>query len=127
MLLLLIWKAFRSNKEVDHKLVYWVGIILAITASISYFTGPTTAEWVKTHFEAYSKDLVENHALWGRIGFTTSILNGLVSIMAIANYFQGEKPHKSIPWIVFCLVIVSAIIYTYTAHLGGLIRRPDLI
>lgn len=127
LLILLVWKASQSKKEVDYKWVYWFGILIAIVASISYFTGPTTAEWVKTHFVGYSKDLVQNHALWGRIGFTTSILNGLISIMAIANYMQGEKPHKAIPWIVICLVILSTLIYTYTAHLGGLIRRPDLM
>lgn len=108
-------------------MVYWVGILIAVVASITYFTGPPTAEWVKTHFETYSKDLVENHALWGRMGFTTSILNGLISIMAISNYLQGEKPHKSIPYIVLLMGLLTAGIFIYTAQLGGLIRRPDLL
>jgi len=121
------WKSLRSKSDLDYKLVFLLSIVLAIFASISYFSGPATAEWVKSHTADYQQNLVENHALLARIGFIFSILNGLLGIMAIANYLQGEKPHKAIPWVLFCLIIISLIVYTYTAHLGGLIRRPDLM
>ncbi len=104
-----------------------MSILLAAVTSISYFTGPNTAEWVKNQVSNYPKTLVENHALIGRIGFIISFLNGLLGVMAVANYLQGEKPHKAIIWILFCLVILSLVVFTYTAHLGGLIRRPDLM
>lgn len=95
-------------------------------ASIAYFTGPATAEWVKEEISNYSKNLVENHALWGRVGFIMSILTGILGIVAITNYAQDEKPHQAIPWILFFILLINVLVFTYTAHLGGLIRRPDL-
>ncbi len=122
------WKAIRSKKTTHyHKLYYWGSIILAVSASIAYFTGPATAEWIKNNITTYSKDLVENHALWGRIGFIVSILSGLLGVMAISNYAQGERPHKAIPWILFIILLLNVCIFAYTTHLGGLIRRPDLL
>lgn len=100
---------------------------MAVGASITYCTGPNTAEWVKSHISNYSQSLVENHALYARFGFIISFLCGLLGIMGMANYWQEEKPHKAIPWILFCLVIINLLVFAYTAHLGGLIRRPDLI
>ena len=121
------WKAIRSNKTTDYKNFYWGSLLLAIVASIAYFTGPATADWVKEQMTVYSKELVENHALWGRFGFTSSILSGVLGIMAIANYAQEEKPHKAIPWMIFFIILLNILIFAYTAHLGGLIRRPDLV
>lgn len=111
----------------DLKVFYWGNILLAVAASIAYFSGPATAEWVQQQVSNYSKDLIENHALLGRIGFTTSILSGVLGIMAVANYAQGEKPHKSIPWILVFILLITLLLFAYTAHLGGLIRRPDLL
>jgi len=127
LLLLLGFKSIRTKKLSDLKVFYWGNILLAVVASIAYFTGPATAEWVQQQVTNYSKDLVENHALLGRIGFITSILSGVLGIMAVANYAQGEKPHKSIPWVLVCILLLTVLIFAYTAHLGGLIRRPDLI
>lgn len=127
LVLIMGWKAIRSKKTTDYKKFYWGSLLLAIVASIAYFTGPSTADWVKEHIAIYSKELVENHALCGRFGFTSSILSGVLSIMAIANYAQKEKPHKAIPWMVFFIILLNILIFSYTAHLGGLIRRPDLV
>lgn len=98
-----------------------------MTASISYFTGPATAEWVKLQVSNYPKTLVENHALIGRIGFIISFFNGLLGVMALANYLQEEKTHKVVPWVLFGFIMISILVFSYAAHLGGLIRRPDLM
>ncbi len=119
-------KAIRNQDITTYKGFYWASILMAITASIAYFTGPETAVWVKAHISDYNKDIVENHALWGRIGFSVGILAGLLGVMSIANYAQEEKPHKSIPWILLVITVLLVIIFGYTAHLGGYIRRPDL-
>jgi uncharacterized membrane protein len=127
LLLAFGWKAIHSKLATDYKVYYWSSLFIAIASSIAYFTGPLTADWVKEQYTNYSKDFVENHALWGRIGFVTSVLGGVLSIMALANYAQDEKPHKSIPWILLIILLLTVLLFTYTAHLGGLIRRPDLL
>jgi len=50
-----------------------------------------------------------------------------LALMVILNYAQEEKPHKSIPWILIGIILVNVLILSYTAHLGGMIRRPDLM
>lgn len=127
--LLLIWVISNLKMQSNNqwKWIYSTGILLAILTSLSYFTGPATADWVKILLSTYPQNLVENHALWGRFGFIVQILIGLMGIMALANALQDEKPYKSIAYILLFLLIINTFILVYTAHLGGLIRRPDLI
>lgn len=127
LLLFMGVKALKSQKTPQLKAFYQGSIILAVFASIAYFTGPSTSDWVKAVFSDYSQDMVENHALWGRFGFTSSILSGLIGIMAISSYLQEEKPHKAIPWVLLGFQLINFLLFVYTAHLGGLIRRPDLL
>jgi hypothetical protein len=104
-----------------------LSIIISLFSFGAYFTGPETAEWVKNLSTSYPQKLIENHALWGRFGFIGSVLTALLSLMALANYAQEEEPHKSILWILFVILILNFLIFIYTAHLGGMIRRPDLL
>ncbi len=120
-------KSVYSLEEKRLKSFYWSSLLVAIFASLAYFTGPSTADWVKNSFSNYPQDLVENHALWGRFGFTISILSALLGVMAISNYAQDEPPHKAIPWVLLSIQILLLVLFIYTAHLGGLIRRPDLL
>jgi uncharacterized membrane protein len=108
------------------KQIYAVAIVMAIITSISYFTGPATAEHVKIVLQNYSQDLVESHALWGRIAFIVQIFAGLIGIMGLSSYLQEEKPSQKLPYILFVLLLINVLILLYTAHLGGMIRRPDL-
>lgn len=116
-----------QNKDISQlKSFYYGSLILALFATIAYFTGPATSDWVKEVFSEYSQEMVENHALWGRFGFTSSILSGLLAVMAISSYLQEEKPHKAVPWVLLGFQFINLLLFIYTAHLGGLIRRPDL-
>lgn len=108
------------------KQIYAVSIVTAIITSISYFTGPATADHVKIVLQNYSQDLVESHALWGRIAFIVQIFAGLIGIMGLSSYLQEEKPSQKLPYILFVLLLINVLILLYTAHLGGMIRRPDL-
>ena len=127
--ILLIWAIANMGVQnaANWKWIYTTGFLLAIVTSISFFTGPSAADWVKLHLENYPIDLVENHALWGRFAFIVQILIGLLSIMAISNYAQNEKTDVKIPFIFLFLLTVNVILLIYTAHLGGMIRRPDLM
>lgn len=99
---------------------------MAITAAIAYFTGPGTADWLKSLPQTFNKELIENHALWGRFTFMAAMLTGLIGLMNRVQKNEEEHPAKTLYFIQFILVIISLCLIMYTAHLGGAIRRPDL-
>ena len=102
-------------------------IILTTITAIAYFTGPDTSEWVKQVLASFSQDQVEDHALWGRIAFVIQGIAGLLGIMGWASILQEEKPDRRIPGILIALLVVNTLVIFYTAHLGGMIRRMDLM
>jgi hypothetical protein len=109
------------------KQIYAVAIVMAIITSISYFTGPATAEHVKIVLQNYSQDLVESHALWGRIAFIVQIFAGLIGIMGSIKLPTRGKTFSKITVYLVCFTPYKCIdTLLYTAHLGGMIRRPDL-
>lgn len=127
ILLFLGWKATQSKDIATYKSFYWFTLLISLFSVFVYFTGPQTAEWIKIQLTKYPQELVENHALWGRFAFIGNIFSGILALMAILNYAQEEKPHKYLPWILIFILAINIIILIYTAHLGGLIRRPDLV
>lgn len=99
---------------------------MAITAALAYFTGPDTADWLQNLPQSFDKELIENHALWGRFAFITAILTGLLGLMNHVQKNEEGHPAKTLYLIQFFLVLLSLVLFIYTAHLGGAIRRPDL-
>jgi len=102
-------------------------IVLSVITAIAYFTGPETADWTKQVLVSFPQDLVENHALWGRVVFVIQVITGLLGIMGWASILQEEKPDHKISIILMILLITNTLVIMYTAHLGGLIRRIDLM
>ncbi len=127
LLLYIGFRALHSGNLNNLKIFYWMSFLLALLTVMAYFTGPSTADWVKEYYPHYSQDLVENHALWGRFAFTMSVFSGVLAIMPLSSYAQEEVPHKSIPWILIGIQVLNLFLLLYTAHLGGLIRRIDLL
>lgn len=102
-------------------------IILAAVTAVAYFTGPETADYTKEIIDSFPQDHVEDHALWGRIAFVIQVLTGLLGIMGWASILQEEKPASFIPRILIVLLLLNSFVLLYTAHLGGLIRRMDML
>lgn len=102
-------------------------IVLTVITAVSYFTGPEAADWTKQSLVPFPQDLVEDHALWGRISFVIQGVAGLLGVMGWASILQEEKPYHLIPTILIVLLIVNTLVILYTAHLGGMVRRPDII
>ena len=116
-----------SMDEAPWKSTYTWLIILVIVTSIAYFTGPDAADWTKQILEGYSQDQVEDHALWGRISFVIHGLTGLLGVMGWASILQEEIPDPRIGKLIIALLVINTVVIFYTAHLGGLIRRTDLM
>lgn len=128
------WLAYRifNHKELSMDSKPWkdtfsATIILAAITAVAYFTGPETAEWTKQVLASFPQDQVEVHALWGRIAFVVQVITGLLGIMGWASILQEEIPDRRIRPLLLLLLIANTLIIFYTAHLGGLVRRMDLM
>jgi hypothetical protein len=128
------WLAYRvwAHRQTPMDARPWKGtfsglIILAAIAGIAYFTGPETAEWTKQILASFPQDRVEDHAFWGRIAFVIQVVAGLIGIMAWSSILQEEQPDRRIPGLLLVLLIINTLVMLYTAHLGGMIRRMDLL
>jgi len=127
-LLYKVWKHRKLDLESSSwKSNYTALIIVAAFAAGAYFTGPQTVDWVKEVLDTYSQDQVEDHALWGRIAFVIQSLAGLLGIMGWASILQEDKPAKILLKLLLSLLLINTIVLIYTAHLGGVIRRVDLV
>lgn len=102
-------------------------IILTIITGVAYFTGPDTADWIKEVMPSFPQDHVEDHALWGRIAFVIQGIAGLIGVMGWAAILQEEIPDRRISILLIVLLILNTFVIIYTAHLGGMIRRMDLM
>lgn len=102
-------------------------LILGVIASVAYFTGPRAADWTKEILDNYPQDLVENHALLGRVAFVIQVIGALLGVMGWASILQEETPDKRIATVLLLILGVNTAVILYTAHLGGLIRRMDLM
>lgn len=118
-------RALRSSSDTDFKIAHGFVLICSIAAVIAYFTGGTAAEWLAEIIDI-DQEQMENHGLWGRISFTIMSLAGAASLVAVIAYMQGEKPQPLVPRIVLGLLVLGFISLTWTAHLGGILRRPEL-
>ncbi len=105
---------------------YSIAIIIGILSTIAYFTGPEAADHLKAILDSYPQELIEDHALWGRVSFVIQVIAALLGIMGWASILQEEKPDRRISSILIVLLIANALVIIYTSHLGGLIRRMDL-
>jgi hypothetical protein len=123
--LALLVRAMRSSSETDFKLAYAVVLGVAVLSVAAYVTGPMAADWLNEEI-ALEIGRTEDHALWGRAAFTTSALGGAAALVALSAFRQEEEPHKALPWVVAMLTTITLCLLIWTAHLGGLIRRPEL-
>lgn len=127
----LLYRSIAQRKEAldsrAWKGIFSLLIILGGIAATAYFTGPRAADYTKEILNEYPQDLVENHGLWGRIGFVIQIIAALIGVMGWASILQEEKPDRRLPWVVMILMALNTLVLLYTAHLGGMIRRGDLV
>ncbi len=118
-------RARRSSSVTEYKMAYGLVLISAAASVTAYFTGPPAAEWLSGVL-TLDQVWIEDHALWGRVAFTIMALAGAASLVALLAYWQDEQPHASLPWVVGGLTLLAFAAMVWTAHLGGLIRRPEL-
>ncbi|MEO1021611.1 MAG: hypothetical protein AAFW89_03635 [Bacteroidota bacterium] len=128
------WLAYRVwvHRALPMDAKQWKGtysglIILGGITAIAYFTGPEAADWTKEVLVSFPQDRVEDHALWGRIAFVIQGIAGLIGVMGWASILQEEQPDRRIFVLLIILLVTNIFVMIHTSHLGGMIRRMDLI
>jgi hypothetical protein len=95
----------------------------ALAAAASYFTGGEAFETMRDQLDA---DVVEQHALVARGAFLLYTLGGVGALVALLQELQDEPATPALRW---ALLAVNAVVFgvlLWAAHLGGLIRHPEL-
>ena len=121
----LLVRSWRDQHTQDLRLSHGLILLCAITATVAYFTGPTTMEWWQGKIDL-NQEAIEDHGLWGRISFTIMALAGAGSLIALLSDLQDEPVHPAVEKVVLVLLATGCACMIWTAHLGGLLRRPEL-
>jgi uncharacterized membrane protein len=98
----------------------------ALFAMAAYWSGGPAQEWLE-QLNIMRRELIEQHALWGRISFTLMIVGGAGSLVVLVNYAQEAPPAKWLHFANLTIAFLSLLSLLYTSHLGGMIRRPDFV
>lgn len=103
----------------------WALVATMILAAFPYFSGPSAYSWLAERPEI-EPSLVESHAIVARGASLGLVVLGALALSAILREWQGEVGGR----IFKVLLLVGAILISYalgwSAHLGGLIRHPEL-
>ena len=106
------------------KIGLWILVWAALMTVPVYFSGMDAMSEVGSSSQV-SGDVMMQHkafALWSMI--LTSIL-GLLALFPALEKNESKKGRR-ITWVVLALCALAFVLIGYTAHLGGVIRRPEL-
>lgn len=98
-------------------------VFCALTAAASYFTGGEAFELMQDQLDT---DVVEEHALVARGAFLLYTLGGVGALIALLQELQEEPASPVLRWV---LLLANAVVFgvlLWAAHLGGLIRHPEI-
>lgn len=103
----------------------WALLVAAGAAAFPYFSGPPAYEDVKERYEIVAAP-VEKHAVVARAASLGLVVLGAVTVSALLREWQGDPPGR---WLrIAILAGAAAVTYglVWSAHLGGLVRHPEL-
>jgi len=99
-------------------------VFCAMAAAVSYFTGGEAFELMKDQLDT---DVVEQHALVARGAFLLYTLGGVGALVALLQELQEEPAAPALRWALLGVNLVVFAVLLWAAHLGGLIRHPELL
>ena len=100
-------------------------IVCALGAVVAYGSGPPALEHIQGGLDQATMSLAEEHAVMGRAAFITMILAGLIALQGLLRTAADDGPP---PWLVrglAILLVITAGLMAWTAHLGGGVRHPE--
>ena len=98
-------------------------VFCALAAAASYFTGGEAFELMQDQLDS---NVVEEHALVARGAFLLYTLGGVGALVALLQELQEEPTAPALRWALLGVNVVVFGVLLWAAHLGGLIRHPEL-
>ena len=90
----------------------------------AYFSGPYAME-VAQGFTSIDEHLVEQHAIVAKGAFFASVVLAAISIKVFWDSLDAETG-KGTRIGLLCALLAIAWLMAWTAHLGGIIRHPEI-
>ena len=103
----------------------WALLISAVLAAFPYFSGPPAYERMASEYSV-ADEPVERHAVVARATALGLVLLGAVTLSALLRDWQGEPPGRALKSLILAGTLAAAYALAWSAHLGGLIRHPEL-
>lgn len=123
-LFLLLFGLLRRESVLE-RAACWILMVCAVVAAAAYFSGPPAWERIEAEM-AHAQEMFERHGVLGKASFVAAILLGILAFQVIAQHVQGVKPVRWLRLLVLVLALLQTYLMAWTAHLGGLIRHPEL-
>ena len=103
----------------------WMLLAASALAAAPYFSGPPAYELVRERHEVASPP-VETHAVVARGASLGLVLLGAVTLSSILRDWQGDRPGRVLKALILAGALAATYALGWSAHLGGLIRHPEL-
>ncbi|MDQ7008494.1 MAG: hypothetical protein Q9Q40_14835 [Acidobacteriota bacterium] len=100
-------------------------VLAAVVSAVAYFSGPSALEIIDPQGDLVARQ-AESHAVAGRIAFSVVVLTGALALVALLQAWQGEAPGPLLLWAVVLAAGAAGATLLWTAHLGGVIRHPEI-
>jgi hypothetical protein len=121
--LLIFVLAVTLRSDLLFRIGFGFTIFCAFAAAASYFTGGEAFEALKDQLDA---DIVERHALVARSAFLLYTLGGVGALAALLQELQEEPAAPALRWALLAVNLFVFGVLLWAAHLGGLIRHPEI-
>lgn len=119
---LALWLA----SELLWKLGYGLLIASAGVTVLAYFTGEPSYELLEAGKYEVAQSDVTQHALVARGALIGMLLVAAFAANAVLQYAQGERPARWLNVTLLVSTLLISYVLAWTAHLGGLVRHPEL-
>jgi len=129
--------ALKTGKAEPRKFGEALVFLSALIGFLAYFTGPGAYSYLEslgTTQPGYGvtlspawTELVELHAIIGRVYFMELVILLVLLLIQYLNRLQGSDPGRVGQWIILGLVVALALTGLFTASEGGKIRRFDWV
>lgn len=121
--LVLFALALRFRSDLVFRIACGFTVFCAVTAGVSYYAGGEAFLLLEADLDS---DMVEDHALVARGAMLLYTLTGIVSLVALLQELQDEPAVPALRWGLLAANVVVFGVLLWAAHLGGLIRHPEI-
>ena len=121
----LLLLAIARNSESLVRVALGFLVFGALCAAAAYFSGPYAHEVTQDH-ASLDEHLVEQHALVARAAFFALVILGAISIKIWWDSTRISETKKGARLGLLAATLAIAWLMAWTAHLGGVIRHPEI-